>query len=297
MFVRCGHAAATGQPSDTEIIHLCSGWPQLARCVLPEVLLRRFTDDALALLTDGGFHAIEASTSGGATNPLSTSAYFLMAITAIFATNLLPAFGPPTWALLVFFKFNGNLPIAPLVVLGAVASTSGRYLLARGSHHFRGRFSAERVEHLEDARTLLTGHRAAAAGGLGLFVLSPLPSAQLFVAAGLLGVALVPLSAAFLIGRVVSYSLYLGGATLAYDSIGETLTDTFTSTTGVTVQLALIAGVVMLVEVDWAGRLTSRLRPAPAKGTPEDDDGADEDRALPQNDGGRPEGRPPEPVA
>lgn len=221
---------------------------------------------------------------------MSTGVYLAVAIAAIFATNLLPAFGPPTWALLVFFKFNGDLPLVPLVVLGAVASSTGRYLLARASHRFRGRFSAERVEHLEDARVLLTGHKAAAAGGLGLFVLSPLPSAQLFVAAGLVGVALVPLTLAFFLGRLVSYSLYLGGATLAYDSVGDALTDSFTSTTGVLVQLALIAGVVALVESDWAGRLTSRLRPT----TP---DAPRENSEPAQNDSGRPEGRPPEPVA
>lgn len=209
-----------------------------------------------------------------------------MAVTAIFATNLLPAFGPPTWALLVFFKFNGDLALAPLVIGGAVASSSGRYLLARGTRHFRGHFSTDRVEHLEDARVLLTEHRAAAAGGLGLFLISPLPSAQLFVAAGLLGVALVPLTLAFFLGRLVSYSLYLGGATLAYDSIGDTLTDSFTSLPGIALQLALIAGVVALVEVDWAGRLTARLRPGRT---------TERQPGSPQNDSGRPEGRPPEP--
>jgi hypothetical protein len=32
----------------------------------------------------------------------------------VFAVNLLPAFGPPTWSLLVFFSLDFDLPAAPL---------------------------------------------------------------------------------------------------------------------------------------------------------------------------------------
>lgn len=68
------------------------------------------------------------------------------------------------------------------------------------------------MANLKAARTLLVGDRRRAAAGLGLFALSPLPSAQLFVAAGLLRVRLVPLTLAFFSGRLISYSLYVGGA-------------------------------------------------------------------------------------
>ena len=49
-------------------------------------------------------------------------------------------------------------------------------------------------------------------------------SAQLFIAAGLLEVRLLPLTAAFFAGRLVSYSLYVGGASLAKHSLEHTLT-------------------------------------------------------------------------
>lgn len=47
---------------------------------------------------------------------------------------------------------------------------------------------------------------------MGLFALSPLPSAQLFVAAGLVDAPLVPLIAAFFAGRLVSYTIYVTAA-------------------------------------------------------------------------------------
>lgn len=188
---------------------------------------------------------------------MSTTALLAIAFAAIFATNLLPAFGPPTWALLVFFTFNGDLPLVPMIIGGAIASASGRYLLGRTTHRFRHRFSQERIDNLEEAKAALTQHRATAAGGFALFLLSPLPSAQMFVAAGLLGVPLLPLTLAFFAGRLVSYSIYLGGATLAYDSIGDTLTSSFTSTEGILVQVVLVAAVVALIELDWAKWITN----------------------------------------
>jgi len=52
------------------------------------------------------------------------------------------------------------------------------------------------------------GHKRAIAG-LGLFAVSPMPSAQLFVAAALLAVPLLPLTAAFFAGRFATYTMYV----------------------------------------------------------------------------------------
>ena len=120
-----------------------------------------------------------------------------------------------------------------------------------------------RLESLAAARELLAGDRRRAAGGLALFALSPVPSAQLFVAAGLLAVPLLPLTAAFFAGRLVSYSLYVGGATLAADRLGDTFTDVFTSPAGIALQVAMLAGLVALLRVDWRAVLQKRQRLAP----------------------------------
>jgi membrane protein YqaA with SNARE-associated domain len=183
---------------------------------------------------------------------------YLLAALAIFAVNLLPAFGPPTWAALVFLHLNFGLEPAIVVPLGATAAASGRYVLALGSRRLRGRFSAERIESLEAARAALEGSRAGTFAGLGLFALSPVPSAQLFIAAGLLAVPLVPLTLAFFAGRLVSYTLYVAAATVAADSIGEIVGDSLTSPLGIALQLAMLAGLVLLLRVDWAERLGTR---------------------------------------
>jgi membrane protein YqaA with SNARE-associated domain len=187
---------------------------------------------------------------------------WLLVLGSIFGINLLPAFGPPTWAVLVFFRLNSDLPAVPLILLGALAAASGRFVLASAARHFRGRFSAERRANLEAAEQVLVGSRTKAAAGLGLFALSPVPSAQLFIAAGLLTVPLVPLTAAFFAGRLVSYSLYVAGASAAKDSLGDVLQNVIGSPIGIAVQVVLLGGLVLLFRVDWAARVAKGSSPS-----------------------------------
>ena len=76
---------------------------------------------------------------------------YVLALACIFGINLLPAFGPPTWAVLVFFRLSSGLALVPLVLGGAVAAACGRLLLAHGARALRGRFSPERLESLAAA--------------------------------------------------------------------------------------------------------------------------------------------------
>lgn len=177
---------------------------------------------------------------------------YLLVLAVVFGVNLLPAFGPPTWAVLVFFRLNSDLEVVPLVIVGAVAAASGRLLLATAFKRLRGRISARQTANLAAAGKVLTHDRKRSIAGLGLFALSPLPSAQLFEAAGLMGVALAPLTAAFFAGRLVSYSVYVGGASAAAGtSAGQLVTSSFTSPWGIALQVLLLAAVAGLTRIDW----------------------------------------------
>jgi hypothetical protein len=179
-------------------------------------------------------------------------AQYLLVAAVVFGVNLLPAFGPPTWAVLVLFRLNSHVSAAPLVLVGALSAASGRLLLATLSRRFRSRLSAKRRANLEAARDLFAGSRAKGLAALGLFALSPIPSAQLFIGAGLLDVALIPLTAAFFAGRLVSYSIYVSAASLADRHFGDLLRNSLTSPLGVSLQILMLAAIVGLVRVDWA---------------------------------------------
>jgi len=170
-----------------------------------------------------------------------------IALAVVFAVNLLPAFGPPTWAVLVFFSLDFNLPAVPLVLGGALAAASGRYVLASGARRLRPRLSAARLERLDRAQAALSADRRRTAAGLGLFALSPVPSGQLFTAAGLMTVPLLPLTAAFFAGRLVSYSIYVGAASIAEKNLGDVVLDALTSPLGMALQLAMLIALAVLL--------------------------------------------------
>ena len=176
---------------------------------------------------------------------------YLAVIAIVFGVNLMPAFGPPTWALLVLFKLNWHLNPVVLVVVGACAAGSGRYVLARVCFLLRARLSQRRRDNLAAAQERLTGYRGGAVFGLGLFALSPLPSAQLFEAAGALGLPLLPLTGAFFAGRLVSYSLYIGAASIAQHSYGALMTSALTSPIGISVQVVMLLAVAGLTQINW----------------------------------------------
>lgn len=180
---------------------------------------------------------------------------YLLLVAVVLGVNLLPAFGPPTWAVLVFFRLHEHLAVLPLILLGAVAAATGRTLLALAFRRLRGRMAAKHTRNLVAAGEVLTRDRKRSVAGLLLFALSPLPSAQLFEAAGLIGVALTGLTGAFFAGRLVSYSVYVEGANAAAQtSAGHLVTASFTSPWGIAVQLLFVAALVALTRLDWVGR-------------------------------------------
>jgi hypothetical protein len=194
---------------------------------------------------------------------MSTLAQLAIAVGVVFAVNLLPAFGPPTWAVLVFFSLDFDLPAVPLVIGGALAAASGRFVLANASRRLRPRLSAARVEHLDRAQAALSANRLRTAAGLGLFAISPVPPGQLFVGAGLMTVPLLPLTAAFFAGRLVSYSIYVGAASIAEKSLGSVLLDALTSPLGMALQIAMLIGLALLAGgIRPSGPTSSALRSA-----------------------------------
>lgn len=207
-----------------------------------------------------------------------------MLVAVVFGINLMPAFGPPTWSVLVLYRFNSHLNPVALVGLGALAAASGRYVLAEGTRRLGGHLSEERRRNLDAVRRRLERRRAGTAAALGLFALSPLPSAQLFEAAGLMGLKLSRFVAAFFAGRLVSYSLYVVGASALSDTTtGTLLRRSFTDWRAVALQVALLAGVVALTRVNWLRLLG---------GDGGDEDGAD-DNAVDGADGRNGHGHEP----
>lgn len=180
-------------------------------------------------------------------------------ILVVLGFNLMPAFAPPTWTALVFFSLNTSLNPLEIVVIGAICAGTGRYLLARATRLFRYRISEKSRENLEAAQRVITQNTSRKLFTLLLFIVSPLPSAQLFEAAGLLNVKLLPLTLAFFSGRIITYNFYVFGShTLKTSALGELFAREFSSAWAITFQLLMIAGLVALTRVDWRKFLNTK---------------------------------------
>jgi hypothetical protein len=181
---------------------------------------------------------------------------YLILFAIVFGVNLLPAFAPPTWTIVVVYGIGTHLPLPAVVPIAALAASSGRLLLALLFRLLRDHIPAKMKRNLEAAGRALERKRRTSAIGMGLFALSPLPSAQLFEAAGLAGMRLLPLTAAFMAGRLVSYSVYgFTAKGIAAKSGPDAIRHAVTSPTGIALSVAMIALLVAAAQVDWAKHL------------------------------------------
>ena len=182
---------------------------------------------------------------------------YLLAIFAIIALNVIPAFAPPTWMLLIFFLFNHDLNPFARVVIGVISATTGRAILAWYFRKFAHLVPSKFATNMEYAGRYIESRPDRRYAVLALFLISPISSAQLFEAAGMMKtIKLKPLLAAFAIGRTFSYSTYVTGTVaLAATSFGEFLIAEIQSPLAIAVQFAMIAAFVILGLIDWKSKL------------------------------------------
>lgn len=186
---------------------------------------------------------------------------YLVLFALVFGVNLIPVFGPPTWSIVVLYSLNTQLPVAGTVVVAALAAAAGRLVLAHGFRLLGTKVPGRTRRNLAAARALFESRRRAGLIALGLFALSPVPSAQLFEAAGLTGVRLLPFTAAFFAGRLVSYSVYaMSARALRSQTFAAAFLENLQSPAGMAVQLAAVAALVALGQIDWRRVARKRQR-------------------------------------
>lgn len=181
---------------------------------------------------------------------------YLILFAIVLGVNLMPAFGPPTWSIIVVYGLSTRMPLPALVVTAAFSAALGRFLLAHAFRLLSGQIPGKMKRNVAAAGRALERRKRNTFIALGLFALSPLPSAQLFEAAGLAGVRLVAFTAAFFVGRLISYSAYgLTAKGIEKTTLGDTFRHTLTSPLGIGLQLAMIALLVALTQIDWEKHL------------------------------------------
>lgn len=170
----------------------------------------------------------------------------------VFLCNLAPMLAPPTWSIIVYFLVTREINPVMAVAISAIAAGSGRYLLALGTRALRNYIPERARKNLFDAGIVFDENKNRRYGLIALFIISPLPSAQLFEAAGLMHMNLKRLTLAFFSGRLITYSIYAAGAsTLKLTDFGKVLTQALKSPYAWAIELASIFLIYLLARVDW----------------------------------------------
>ena len=189
---------------------------------------------------------------------LDADATFLIAVA--FGAALMPVFGPPGWAIVVWFRTTTSLHAGAIVGLAAVSGVTGRFVLATTVRWIGTRLPLQRLRRLRVAARWLARRPRAGLAEAVIFSFAPLPSGYLFTAAGLVRLPLAIPLASHLVGRVVTYSFYVAGATALAPKVRALIDQGPVSPATVAVQAAVLVGIVLLLRVDWLRVIARRRR-------------------------------------
>lgn len=185
----------------------------------------------------------------------------LLAYLIVFLMNLAPAFMPPTWSVLAFFLIRDDLPLLPLSVGGAIAASLGRLVLALASRRWGPRLvPARQREGLRELGEWLDRRaRWTAPAAVLVYSFGPIPSNQLFIAAGLTRMRLGPLVGAFFVGRLISYTFWVYTAHRVSASLENIFLGYWGNLGALAVQLLVLGLLVAFTRIDWL-RVVRRLQ-------------------------------------
>lgn len=180
----------------------------------------------------------------------------LLLFTIVFLLNLIPAFAPPTWMVFSFIGFRyPAFNVTTLAVIGALAATTGRLILAKFSRVIiRQRFLSEASKQNIDAiRAGLAGKEKLTFSVFLFYAFSPLPSNYLFIAYGLTNMELKLVALPFFMGRAVSYAFWGHGSAAASRWLGVEAGDllAYLSVYFVATQTLILYLIYLFTKVDW----------------------------------------------
>lgn len=186
---------------------------------------------------------------------------YLLLFALVFGVNLMPAFGPPTWSVIVIYSIDTNMPGPAIVLVAALAAASGRFLLAHAFRFLADHVSDKTKRNVAAARAAFERKKRNSMIALGFFALSPVPSAPLFEAAGLAKVPMLGFTAAFFVGRTISYTIYLlTTKSIESTNLGGAFRHAVTSPFGIALQVAMIILLIGFTRIDWAKHLNNPSR-------------------------------------
>jgi hypothetical protein len=174
--------------------------------------------------------------------------------------NMMPAFMPSSWMVMAFFYIQFDLPLLPLTLGGAFVSGLGRIVLAKSNTIFKRRFMRGQEEDLDELGTYLNERGRQVSVFVFLYSLTPLPTNNLWVAAGLAEVNLVYVLAGFWTARAVADTFFVWTTDRVFNSLEDVFTGAWGSWPAIALQLLSVTSILLLYKVPWAQWLRRWMR-------------------------------------
>ena len=187
---------------------------------------------------------------------------WLVIFLLVLVFNLAPAFTPPTWLLLAYIQVTFHTNPFALALVGALAATSGRLILARLSDVIiRQRFLSEKtIKNIDAVQAKILKRKRLTVGIFFFYALSPLPSNQLFMAYGLTNLGPGLIAVPFLVGRFVSYFFWTGTASIIVQQVAANAfqSGAFLGSYFIIAQSFTLLTVYLFAKIDWQKLFTEK---------------------------------------
>ncbi len=174
--------------------------------------------------------------------------YVTLAI-VILVINIVPLLMPPTWSVLAFFYIKDHLDLLHTVILGAVFATIGRIILYwLSKKYFRKLLSKRSKQNYLDLGKYLNRKKHLTILGILTYAFFPIPSNQVFIAAGLASFDIKILATCFFLGRLISYSFWVSLTA----RLSSQLAPLYNLTTAkITIEIFGLIILILLSQIPW----------------------------------------------
>ena len=158
---------------------------------------------------------------------------------------------PPTWSVVTLLLIHDALPLLPLTIGSAAASTAGRVGLALATRKLGPRFLTLDMRRNMEALAIFPrgGSSRVVLGVVFVTPVSPFPSNQLFLAARLARVDLKLIAPCFFVGRAIEYTAAALAAGRVATDPAELFGSQFSSAPSILLELASLASIVALAKI------------------------------------------------
>lgn len=177
--------------------------------------------------------------------------YVLLA-SLVLGLNIIPAFMPPTWTVLAFFVAKYHLDLVPVVIIGATCATLGRVILATISRTVFRKFLPQDLKtNYATIGTYLNRNKKITVPLVIAYAFLPIPSNDVFIAAGLARVRIGLLAGSFFIGRLISYTFWVSVTRRLSDNLIDIFSNHYARGGSIVVEIVGLLLLFFLGKIAW----------------------------------------------